>query len=63
MADGNLCLGQLEMRLAEADESVLTALERYLLDRDVLEEGMTRALAANAAGEPNVGARRTELRV
>jgi len=57
-----VCANSLEMRLADADESVLTALERYLLDPDVLEEGMARALAANAAGEPNVDARRTELR-
>ena len=57
-----VCANSLEMRLADADESVLTALEQYLLDPDVLEEAMARSLKADAAAEPNTDARRAELR-
>ena len=57
-----VCANSLEMRLADADESVLTELERHLLAPDILEEAMTRAIDASAAEQPDVDARRHELR-
>ena len=57
-----VCTNSLEMRLQDADEAILTALERNLLDLGVLEEAMSRALEVAAAGQPDLDARRTELR-
>jgi site-specific DNA recombinase len=40
-----VCANNLEMRLADADNAVLGALERELLDPDILQEAMRRAIA------------------
>ena len=37
---------------------MLTELERHLLDPDILEEAMTRAIEASAADQPDTDARR-----
>jgi hypothetical protein len=50
------------MRLADADESILTALEEHLLDPGILEEAMNRAMQNAAADQPDGDARRNELR-
>jgi hypothetical protein len=56
-----VCANSLEMRLAEADNAVLAALERELLDSDVLQEAMRRAIATVGALEIDPARRRASL--
>ena len=46
-----ICPNSLEMRLTDADDAILTALERQLLAEDVIEEAMTRAIAQAPAAQ------------
>jgi site-specific DNA recombinase len=58
-----VCPNSLEMRLVDADAAVLNALERELLDADVLEEAMRRAVEqALSGGETRADRQRTVRR-
>ena len=46
-----VCPNSLEMRLTEADEAILSALENDLLAEDIIEEAMTRAIAQAIHGD------------
>jgi hypothetical protein len=41
------------MRLADADDAVLTALEEHLLNADIIEAGMRRAIEDAVASQPS----------
>jgi site-specific DNA recombinase len=56
-----VCPNSLEMRLQDADDAVLTALERELLDPGMLEEAIARAAARVAAPPVDVAERRHSL--
>jgi hypothetical protein len=49
-----VCTNSMEMRLADADNAVLTALEREPLDPEIIQEAMRRAIASvnNPAIDP-----------
>lgn len=56
-----VCGNSLEMPLRAADEAILTALERQLLDEDVLSEAMRRAVARAKRQPADVPAQRAAL--
>jgi Recombinase zinc beta ribbon domain/Recombinase len=56
-----VCANPLEMPLQAAEEAVLTALERELLDPEILEEAATRAAARVASSTEDPRARRHAL--
>jgi hypothetical protein len=56
-----VCANSLEMPLQAAEEAVLTALERELLDPEILEEAATRAAARVASSTEDPRARRHAL--
>jgi Recombinase/Recombinase zinc beta ribbon domain len=56
-----VCANSLEMRLSEADEAVLNALEKDLLDEGVIEDAMTRAIAKATSVESGGDARRAAV--
>ena len=56
-----VCANSLEMPLQAAEEAVLTALERELLDPEILEEAAARAAARVASSTDDPNARRHAL--
>ncbi len=56
-----VCPNALKMRLEEADDAILSALERELLDPDMLQEAAARAAARVAAPAEDLTARRHGL--
>jgi DNA invertase Pin-like site-specific DNA recombinase len=58
-----VCPNSLEMRLQDAEEAVLAALERELLDPEILEAAMTRAAARVAAPPEDITTRRHTLEI
>lgn len=56
-----VCANSLEMRLADADNAVLTALESELLDPEVIQETMRRAIAASNGRDHDPARRRTAV--
>jgi hypothetical protein len=58
-----VCPNSMEMRVLEADQAVLTALERELLDPEILEAAMARAAARVAAPPEDIAARRHTLEI
>jgi hypothetical protein len=56
-----VCANSLEMRLEDAEGAILLALERELLDPEILEEAATRAAARVATPEETSDARRHAL--
>jgi len=56
-----MCPNSLEMRLQDADDAVLTALQRELLNPGILEEAIARVAARVAAPPVDLDARRHAL--
>jgi site-specific DNA recombinase len=56
----SVCANSMEMRLEDADNAVLRALERELLDPEIIEKAMRRALDA-ARPEQSIESRRSAL--
>jgi site-specific DNA recombinase len=56
-----VCVNSLEMRLEDAEGAILTALERELLDPEILEAAAARAAARVAAPPENMDTRRHTL--
>jgi site-specific DNA recombinase len=58
-----VCANSLEMRVQDADQGVLTALERELLDPEILEAAIARAAARVAAPPEDLETRRHTLEI
>jgi site-specific DNA recombinase len=57
-----VCTNNLEGRLPDADEAILSKLETQLLAEDVIAEGMRRAIERSRQGSPDADARRERTR-
>ncbi len=58
-----VCANSLEMRVQDADHALLTALERELLDPEILEAAMARAASRVAAPPEDLETRRHTLEI
>jgi hypothetical protein len=57
-----VCANSLEMHLHYADGAILIALERDLLDEQVIDEAMTRAITIATSGQSGIEERRRDIR-